>query len=258
MKEYAEWLCGENVWGYVVRGPGRLPRSCPHIGLVRAYDKAIRTLQARQMKVGVDFQTALERAMEDADTRTLNFTTPFSMEAQSSLCTALSAPGLAEIFGRLAKAPPQPVTKRPLAIPDGFAGATGIEKSPSAKKKARKAENKKQKVAAEKAAAAAAAKATANANRAFTGPPPALAILDGQRPPRQDRAGKGAGKGGKAPLPKGIRAKCDNGKLVCYSYNRREPRCVQEPCTFEHVCWWCHGTHPGGEKPGNQCNLGGG
>ena len=109
--------------------------------------------------------------------------------------------------------------------------------------------------AAKKAAAAAAAKAAANANRALTGPPPALAILDGQRPPRQ---GKGGAKGGKAPLPKGIRAKCDNGKLVCYSYNRREPRCVQEPCTFEHVCWWCHGTHPGGEKPGNQCNLGGG
>ena len=78
--------------------------------------------------------------------------------------------------------------------------------------------------------------------------------MDGARPPRND---KGAGKGGKPKLPKGIKAK-HNGKMVCYAYNRNEQCAQGAGCTFEHVCWWCHGSHPGGEKPGNQCNLGGG
>ena len=36
MKEYAEWLCGESVWGYVVEGTGGVPLTSPHVGQVMA------------------------------------------------------------------------------------------------------------------------------------------------------------------------------------------------------------------------------
>ena len=44
-KEHAEWLCGENVWGYVVTGTGGVPLACPHIGQAMAYDQAVCDLQ---------------------------------------------------------------------------------------------------------------------------------------------------------------------------------------------------------------------
>ena len=47
MKEYADFLCGDQVWSYVVKGGDGLPLTCPHIGLVRNYDYAIRLLQHR-------------------------------------------------------------------------------------------------------------------------------------------------------------------------------------------------------------------
>ena len=50
----------------------------------------------------MDFQKALETAMADTDTRTLHFTTAFSIEASTPLCRALSAPGLKEIYPMLA------------------------------------------------------------------------------------------------------------------------------------------------------------
>ena len=50
MKEYAEWLCGEYVWGLVVKGSNGQPLACPHIGQVLQYDMAIRELAAKLMK----------------------------------------------------------------------------------------------------------------------------------------------------------------------------------------------------------------
>ena len=67
--------------------------------MVCNYDMAIRDLQAKLMKGGHDFKSALEKAMADSDTRILYFTTPFSMEANSAACQVLSAPGLSEKCG---------------------------------------------------------------------------------------------------------------------------------------------------------------
>ena len=55
MKEYADWLCGEKVWGFVVMGPDGLPLASPHIGHVLQYDQAIQNLQHRLMKEGTLF-----------------------------------------------------------------------------------------------------------------------------------------------------------------------------------------------------------
>ena len=67
--------------------------ACPTFSMVCNYDFDSRELQHKLMKNGKDFKTALEEAMADPDTRTLNFTTPFSMEAHTAECCALSAPG---------------------------------------------------------------------------------------------------------------------------------------------------------------------
>ena len=112
LREYCDWLCGERVWGFVVMGPSGAPQSCPTIQIVRGYDFAIRSLQARLMKAGMDFKKALEVASEDADTRCLHFTTIFGMEANSAGCRALTAPGLREIYGNLPSSAPAAVREK--------------------------------------------------------------------------------------------------------------------------------------------------
>ena len=93
LRDYADYLCGEHVWGLVVNGSDG-PIACPCIRQVRNYDMAMRELQHKLMKSGKDFKTALEAAMADPDTRMLNFTTPFGMEAHTAECKALTAPAL--------------------------------------------------------------------------------------------------------------------------------------------------------------------
>ena len=44
MRDYADWLCGKSVWGFVVKGQGGAHMACPHVGQVLSYDLAIRTL----------------------------------------------------------------------------------------------------------------------------------------------------------------------------------------------------------------------
>ena len=34
MKEYSEYLCGERVWGFVIKRPNNTPMACPHTGHV--------------------------------------------------------------------------------------------------------------------------------------------------------------------------------------------------------------------------------
>ena len=34
MREYVEWLCGKNIWGYVVKGSEGKPISCPSLNMV--------------------------------------------------------------------------------------------------------------------------------------------------------------------------------------------------------------------------------
>ena len=216
-------------------GPSGAPQSCPTIQIVRGCDFAIRSLQARLMKAGMDFKKSLEIACEDADTRCLHFTTIFGMEANSIGCRALTAPGLREIYGNLPSSAPAAVREKRIIDPNE-PPATG--QSPSAKKRARQRLNK-------------AAKGTGNAQ-----PPPAkaaaapkttnLAIKDKVSKGTKGGA-KAAGKGtGKAPLPKGIKSKTADGKMICFAHNQGR-KCDQEPCHFEHVCWWCLTEHAIGQ-----------
>ena len=231
MKDYVEWLCGKTIWGYVVKGGEGKPISCPSLNMVLNYDYAVRELQHKLMKNGVDFKTALERAMADPDTRTLHFTTPFSMEATGSECRALSAPGLRERFGMSLKTPS---LKRERDEP-----AERDQASESAKKRARKAARKLQAI-------------TDRAGQAP--PPPRLALEDRRPPPRGGGKGgdtkgdaKGKGKGKKGALPKGMRARTDDDEMVCYSWNQNRP-CKSSACTMKHVCWFCNKPDHRGEK----------
>ena len=110
--------------------------------------------------------------------------------------------------------------------------------SKSAKKKAKKKVKQEQKREADK-------KALADRSKL-------LALTDIDR----GNGGKGGGKAGKgaqkSKIPKGIKAKLDNGKFVCYGYCLGE-KCAQNPCPFVHVCWWCGGDHPGGDASRPNC-----
>ena len=109
--------------------------------------------------------------MADADTRTLNFTTPFSMEARTPECRAFSAPGLRERFG---VNPKVPLVKRPNSeVSQGDA--------PQLSKSARRNAAKKAKLA----------KALANAAAQLPSQRPPMALEDrrdtrrGQEKPRE-------------------------------------------------------------------------
>ena len=230
MKDYSEYLCGERVWGFVVKGPNSTPLACPHIGQVLQYDLAIRELQARLMKGGLDFKASLERAMADEDTRILHFTTAFGMEAHTAQCRALTAPGLNEIYGNLNRGGKRPHSE----VEQG--DKTTL--SASAKKRAKLAEKKK------------IAKDGPPAQGALQPPPQQLALHD--RKGKDKGKGKGKGKGGGSGIPRGIKSKDANGGGICFAYNKKE-RCVQEPCNFTHACWWClSADHAGQDCPNHR------
>ena len=97
-------------------------------------------------------------------------------------------------------------------------------------------------------------------------PTGALAIKDIQRPAtwaqgggKAGKATKGGGKaangGGKPAVPAGAapdrahRKDPTENKPLCYAFSRKE-KCVQEPCAFGHVCWWClDPSHAGNDCP---------
>ena len=85
------------VWGFALKKDG-IPYSCPHIGIVLDYDWAIRSKQSKLLNATHDFQRALEDAIADSDLRLLSFTSPFTCQASSHDCHALSAPGLGDMF----------------------------------------------------------------------------------------------------------------------------------------------------------------
>ena len=65
----------------------------------------------------------------------------------------------------------------------------------------------------------------------------------------EGKAAKGGRKGEGKGIPKGTKNQTADGKRICWAYNKCE-KCVQEPCLFEHFCWWCLGKHPGKICPG--------
>ena len=166
---------------------------------------------------------------------------PFSCDASTPECRALTAPGLRAMYN-MGPAPVARGQKRPnpseslnvVRIPNGQGGATTVNTglSKNQKKRARQAANKAKKGQA-----------------AIAGPPVPLAIMDAPRVKGGDK-GKGKGKDkGKGGLPKGASAKTGDNRSICFAYNRCE-KCVQTPCSFVHCCWFCGGDHPGNL---NQC-----
>ena len=161
--------------------------------------------------------------MADPDLRTLHLTTPFSMEAHTAECRALSAPGLRERFGVTPKAP---ALKRPHS--EMYHGEEDT-RTASAKKKARKAEAKRK----------AGQLAIKDRDRQSGAPPPPQLALEDRRPEGGRGGDKGKGKGKKGPLPKGIKSKTEGNKMVCYAWNQGRA-CKSADCQMAHVCWFCH------------------
>ena len=116
--------------GYVVQDESGLPISCPSLFRVLGYEQSMRDVAWKVVtSSNYTFKAGLEAAMADADTRILNFTTGFSMEANSAACRRLSAPGLQEIYANLPRqvAEPPAGTKRP--DPPAGGAATPKKKS---------------------------------------------------------------------------------------------------------------------------------
>ena len=223
MRDYCDFLCGERVWGFVVRGEAGNPVSCPSLRHVLGYDQAIRDLQVRLIRQGFSFKPALESAMADTDTRTLFFTTGFGMDAHTPQCKALSAPGLREIYPSL---PAPQGQKRGL---DDMSGAAPSQQLSLTDRQAKnKASREKKK-----------ANKAAGAKPATPAPVPVPKAIEDRRTPK----GKGKGKGGKG-LPEGANSRTPEGKNLCFAWSKNE-KCVQEPCIFEHACWFCFKAHRG-------------
>ena len=88
----------------------------------------------------------------------------------------------------------------------------------------------------------------ADKQNAVPPPPQQLALRDKADKQKPNGKGKGKDKGGGSGIPRGIKSKDASGNGVCFAYSKKE-KCVQEPCTFSHVCWWCLGEHPGNDCP---------
>ena len=68
MREYADYLCGERFWGYVVKDEAGQPVSCPSLYRVLRYEQSLRDLAWKLVKSGnYTFKAALEAAMADPD-----------------------------------------------------------------------------------------------------------------------------------------------------------------------------------------------
>ena len=148
---YIDWLKGPMIWGMHSLGPDDKPQSCPHIGHVMRYDKAVRTQMNNRMNKGQDIQAALEAALADDTLKQMNLMIPFSCDAHTPECRALTAPGLRAMYN-MGPAPAARGLKRPnpseslnvVRLPNGQGGAntvnTGLSKNQ--KKRARQAANK--------------------------------------------------------------------------------------------------------------------
>ena len=86
------------IWGMHSLGPDDKPQSCPHIGQVMRYEKAVRTQAVNRMNRGQDIQAAFEVALVDDTLKQMNLTIPFTCDANTPECGALTAPGLRAMY----------------------------------------------------------------------------------------------------------------------------------------------------------------
>ena len=199
-------------------------------------------------------QTAYEKALADADTRQLHFTTPVAVDAGTKKCTDLSAPGLIERF------PSLPIQQGPSS-----SNARGAKRqltdaqppptaSPKAKSQNQKRAEAKKRLKEENARLQAQLKKTnnqqnggGNGGRNGGGGGGAAKGAGGKGGGRNG-GGKGGAATGGGGKPNGAKAKTSDGKPICFSWNNGQP-CRNSPCTFAHVCWFCEdASHAGGQN----------
>ena len=66
---YIEWLFGDEVWNFVVKGEDSRPLACPHQGMVMSFDQACREKVALHMSEGMDIEAAFDQVMGDSQLR---------------------------------------------------------------------------------------------------------------------------------------------------------------------------------------------
>ena len=228
------------IWGMHSLGPDDKPQSCPQVGRVVRYEKAVRTQVVNRMNRGQDIQAAFEAALAD-DPQKHEPHGPLHVRREHPECRALSAPGLRVMMYNMGRAPSfmrgqkrPPPSDNVVKLPNDRGGATAANAglSKNQKKRARQA----------------AIEAKRSSAPAIGAPPVVLAISDAER---SKGVGKGAGKGkAGGGLPKGAVAKTGDYKYICFAFNKCE-ECVQTPCSFVHCCWFCGGDHQGNRCPKN-------
>ena len=244
---YVEYLIGSRVWGMVSVGLDNRPISSPCCEHVLGYDQAMRRFAADAMNAGWDVKTAFEKALGDADTRQLNFTTPVAVDAGTKKCTDLSAPGLMERF------PSMPIQQHPRG--SGIQRATkrqGAEVQPppipsaKAKSQTQRRTAAKKKLQEENARLANQLKQAQN-RKGGAGPKGGGAGPKGggAGPKGGGGAGPKGGGAGKGGLPAGVKKVTAGGQFICFNWNQGTA-CRSTPCNMAHVCWFCEGADPAG------------
>ena len=243
---YWEYLKGKDVWGFVVKGANGLPVSCPHIGHVMDFDYALREKQAQLMNVSMDFQAALERALADSDLRLLRFTSVFTCDVTSPECRALSCPGLSDRFPLMSKGQKRPA---PATSTQDGAGAAANTTTLTASAKKRAKQLRRAEAKAKAAAQQVHQQQQQQQRRNGAGPGGKAGGKGGKRGGGgggNNAAGMPMGGGGR-DLPAGAKERSSDGRLICYAYSRGQ--CTRgDSCRFAHICWWCEGSHPGGQQ----------
>ena len=226
---YIEWLFGDEVWNFVVKGEDGKPLACPHQGMVMSFDQACRARVATLMSEGTDIESAFDKVMSDAQLRNTALLAYFSTEVGTSKCRALSAPALQDFHG---PASAQSASKRR----EGDRSGSEVQLSKRQRKAMAKAERD---AAAQKKARA----LLGNAGGQQIGKKKAKKLLalqnggvgDGGLNLVQAFANfKGMGKG---------RLETAEGRRICFAYNNGQ-QCKSTPCPFAHVCQNCDGDHP--------------
>ena len=246
--DYADYLMGTKVWGFIAKNGDGIAVSSPAIDHVIGYDKMMRDKVADELNRGVDFKTALESALKDGDIRMLGFLTPFTVDVNDNKCRSITAPGYVEHSGAKTTRRQAGYEQGTGAIPSGGVHQPhGQGLSAKAKKKA------KARAAAGSAGTGVKTKVKQNQQQQQQqqqqqGQWP---IGKGAKGKKGDGKGSKGAKGGKTPmvLPPGAKAS-HNGLSVCYSWNQGTA-CRSTPCGFQHVCWFCgKDAHAGHE---NKC-----
>ena len=209
-------------------------------------------------------KTAYEKALKNQDVRYERFIGPLSLETTSPACRALTAPGLVEIYPQLRgtkrSTPGDSSGQRATPPPTATAAVQGANAERNRKNK----EKKKAAKATKLAGMAAQGAAVATGVRAAGVNYPRMQQQQQQQQQQVKRqkgqgkdGAKGQGKGGKQPLPQGIKKVTSDGsnKPICYGFS--QGTCTRGAgCNYAHVCWWCEGSHPGGQQPCNEAPAG--